>query len=1730
MELERIRLALSVDASQWASGLAAASTNLNSFATKSTGMLSKLDGLFSKAAGAAGAFGIALAVAFAASIGPAIAFEQAFTGVTKTVSGTTAQLDSVRTGILNLSKEMPSSAVAIAGVAEAAGQLGVSTDKLLGFTETMVMLGETTNLSAEEAATAIAQFSNIMGTSFDNADELGSVIVGLGNAMATTEADITNWGLRLAGAGKIAGLTEPQVLALGAAFSSVGIEAEAGGTAISTVLIDMIKAVDQGGPKLEAFAKTAGLTGQGFREMFDSNPTEALLLFIEGLARVEQEGGSAVQILDQLGLDGARLTRVLLSAAGAGDLVRVAVEQANVEWANGSALQNEYAKFAETTAARLEILKGRITAVAIAFGTPALGAVVAVLDGIGDGIGRLTEIFGPAASEIGELLGNIAKGFGGLAAVLASDAFVVAEPFLIGISGALQGVAGALNALGPAGLVIAVLAADIAFVGPISIVAASGLAAMGASATGAAVGLQASAASAGIMATAARGLTAALSASPLIIFAAGMYAIGRAAKDAKKEAEELADTVTNSFGAALESADYDNYINVLNRTRDRMAGLSDTVHGTGSAFDSFRYYAQGAFEIFTPNTENTMLNSAVAFGALGDAITEAQAAAVEFNVPRLAEGLGVTADEVLRMAMATGTLEQVMSDSGTVVTDLLPIYRALMEETAALAEEVEASGDAWAGFVELMDSGSGTFADVAGQLGVTTSALEYLAEVADVDAEGLLKDGNWRALLTAVAPLADAYEEAAAGIGMTTDELIAGVQAVDRMASSYDNLQSSVDGAVSALANLDGQQRNVAEATTVWDEALKTVSKDGSLENLEAAAGAMRQLSADYAASGVSAGEAAAKQQELYAQLQTVGQAAGFSKEQIAEVAVALGLIPEETIAELTVEGEAAKVEADAVRARLEELAGVTWVTKLVSEWDDKQMRAAVRAAEDFDGTEASAEATFEVFGVDNVIDALAIVAQLQDRTVVIEFAVGGSAVANKSGSTLNYKGLNFEPGFAAGGLNWYAAGDVANGHHPEITRSTGPVRVWSEPETQGEGYVPLANDWRRPRAKAITREIARRLGMGRHDFAAGGIVSNFAAGGMFSTSVALPTIAISVKVDAEALGQIGIDLGPVNRSLLEIGRSFDTVTAASSTMGSRVGSVFDGMGTQAQTAGRAMLASLSPDQFLAAFSRISGWARGSFVEWLGAWDGTVESAVAKLDEAGLEMRHIFAAMFAQGGASAEVMFDTFTEAGIEMTAAAQEAGLGMLAALSPDKFLDTFSRLSGWARDAFTEWLGEWDGSVAEALDRLDEAGLDIGYILEAAFREGATQAEVLDLAIESVSDSLDDVRDAARRADDSLDILMGRSRDVVDAQLDYLDAVERVNNAISEGEAFGFSDGDARKNLDSLLRAGDAMREYAIAVASSGVSAAEAANVFAGLREQFRRMARDAGLPQSEVDRLTELLFAIPTTVLTQITLDAQVANDEADAFRESMEALDALTAEATILANITAAEDRIRVINDLLAVVDDTQVAAALDAEKELLEAAIADAHEQLRVLDGTVASPTVRVDDQATGTLGLINRMILSIPKDTESRVRVVTTNEVVNVAGGTLLPGDVRTFAHGGLENHTAQIAPAGAWRVWAEPETGGEAYIPLAPWKRARSLAVLAETARIMGHTITPYSTGGINGRFFGTATGPTTVHAPIQISVTASPGMDEGRVAELVGARVRAELGDVSRDLMNMR
>jgi TP901 family phage tail tape measure protein len=296
----------------------------------------------------------------------AIEFEDAFAGVRKTVDATEEEFQQLSDGLIEISKRTPTAVTELARIQELAGQLGVrGVDNLTKFTETIAKISVTTNLTSESAATAFARIANIMQTPISEVDRMGASVVELGNNFATTEAEIVEFANRIAGAGKVVGLSEADIFAFGTAFTSVGVRAERGGTAVNKALLKISDAVEDGGKELEEFANIAGLTVQEFSRSFREDAGRTFALFIEGLGESGKKGS---RILKDLELSDQRLIQAFLSVGGAGGILTSAINSANLAYEKNIALTEEAAKKFGTTAQQINTTKNNINALKIELG------------------------------------------------------------------------------------------------------------------------------------------------------------------------------------------------------------------------------------------------------------------------------------------------------------------------------------------------------------------------------------------------------------------------------------------------------------------------------------------------------------------------------------------------------------------------------------------------------------------------------------------------------------------------------------------------------------------------------------------------------------------------------------------------------------------------------------------------------------------------------------------------------------------------------------------------------------------------------------------------------------------------------------------------------------------------------------------------------------------------------------------------------------------------------------------------------------------------------------------------------------------------------------------------------------------------------------------------------------------------------------------------------------------
>lgn len=351
----------------------------------------------------------ALSQGIQSSVGNVMSYETAFTGIRKTVDGTAADFAALDKNIRGLATTLPVGRNELANIGQAAGQLGVrGVENITKFTETIAKISRATNLTSEAAATGFARFANVMGTPIEKIDVLASGVVALGNNMATTESEILDFGSRISGAGRIAGLTEGQVFSLGAALASIGVEAEAGGTAAAQALLTFNETVAKGGKELELLALVSGMTSAQFVKAWKEDAYGAFIAFERGLGK---SGDSASVVLDELGLGGVRTGRALLGLAQNTDLLTKALDKYNEGAPGANALNEEFGKFSETTANRIQTFKNNVVELADAIGGPLVGAINDALGPLTTFVQKMQEGLVTSGGWL-QLLGNItAAGF-----------------------------------------------------------------------------------------------------------------------------------------------------------------------------------------------------------------------------------------------------------------------------------------------------------------------------------------------------------------------------------------------------------------------------------------------------------------------------------------------------------------------------------------------------------------------------------------------------------------------------------------------------------------------------------------------------------------------------------------------------------------------------------------------------------------------------------------------------------------------------------------------------------------------------------------------------------------------------------------------------------------------------------------------------------------------------------------------------------------------------------------------------------------------------------------------------------------------------------------------------------------------------------------------------------------------------------------------------------------------
>ena len=373
--------------------------------------------------------------------------DSAYRDMRKTVNGTEKDFEDLRQAAIDFSTTNVTSADQMMSIQAIGGELGVATEDIKEFSETVANLDVATNLDAEEAATALGQLRNILKLTGDELAPFSDAIVRLGNNGASTESQIVDIANRIGSMGSIVGMSAPDILAWASAIASTGQNAEAAGTAISNTMSDIETAVSAGGDSLQGFADVSRMSAEDFANTWNTDPTQALKSFIEGLIAIEEDGGSADSTLGNLGITATRQKQAIMGLMQTIDGLDDSLEMSNDAFNGVSDQWGEAGDAAREAEAKAEGFSGsmsRLQNIAQAVGSELGESLVPIIDGVADLLGNLFEQF----EEMPDGTKQAIVGVGAFVAALGPMILLgkgVGE-FFGGVASGLEGVATAAQA------------------------------------------------------------------------------------------------------------------------------------------------------------------------------------------------------------------------------------------------------------------------------------------------------------------------------------------------------------------------------------------------------------------------------------------------------------------------------------------------------------------------------------------------------------------------------------------------------------------------------------------------------------------------------------------------------------------------------------------------------------------------------------------------------------------------------------------------------------------------------------------------------------------------------------------------------------------------------------------------------------------------------------------------------------------------------------------------------------------------------------------------------------------------------------------------------------------------------------------------------------------------------------------------------------------------------------
>lgn len=383
--------------------------------------------------------------------------ESAIINIERTTGLASDQVAGLADEIISLSRDVtPTATNELLRFAEVAGQLGVDgTADILNLVAAADQLGVATNIAGDEAATLLTRILQTTGEGVPSIQNLASSVVALGNNFATTESEIVQFTRNIVTATRDINLSSAGAAALGTALSQTGLQAEASRTAIGRLSQTIRRSVSEGGDSLEALANITGLTADQIEENLGERSEQIILAFIEGLAKMRDEGAVTLDVLRRFGIDGQEAAAVFGGLASQVDQLREAVELSNSAYASANAQVIEAARAYASQESAVGRLSNLFTTLRANIGEAFSDETDSLIRGLTDSLsGAEQELI-----DLFEIIPDVVRGFDELVDTVDNLASILGTDIGSAFDGVIEGFTIFFNALN-SGLNTLVLAAQ----------------------------------------------------------------------------------------------------------------------------------------------------------------------------------------------------------------------------------------------------------------------------------------------------------------------------------------------------------------------------------------------------------------------------------------------------------------------------------------------------------------------------------------------------------------------------------------------------------------------------------------------------------------------------------------------------------------------------------------------------------------------------------------------------------------------------------------------------------------------------------------------------------------------------------------------------------------------------------------------------------------------------------------------------------------------------------------------------------------------------------------------------------------------------------------------------------------------------------------------------------------------------------------------------------------------